>query len=143
MKVTVKPGFGKGKAAAPPSKSMAQRYLICAALCEGTAGIENIAFSDDVNAALRCVKALGAEVRTEKNTAFVTGKINPEDGAVLDCSSSESRDRRDFQPLRSVMCSPGEKNVHFSPVQRGKLSRSQPPFSFKKRQSGNLDTYHH
>lgn len=88
MKVTVKPGFGKGKAAAPPSKSMAQRYLICAALCEGAAGIENIAFSDDVKAALRCVKALGAEVKTEKNTVFVTGKINPEDGAVLDCSSS-------------------------------------------------------
>lgn len=88
MEVTVKPGTARGKITAPPSKSMAQRFLICAAMAEGTSRIENIELSEDVAAAVRCLRALGAKIEISGSTVAVTGKIAPKDGAVLDCGAS-------------------------------------------------------
>ena len=50
---------------APPSKSMAHRHLICAALAEGESIIRNVAFSEDVLATIDCLRALGAEARSD------------------------------------------------------------------------------
>ena len=58
-----------GKIIAPPSKSMAHRYIICASLAKGVSRIDNIAYSDDIKATLDCVEALGA--RIEKGDSFV------------------------------------------------------------------------
>ena len=51
-----------GRFEAPPSKSMAHRYIICASLAKGVSRIDNIAYSDDIKATLDCVESLGAKV---------------------------------------------------------------------------------
>ncbi len=88
MEITIKPGAARGEITAPPSKSAAQRCLICAALADGTSLIENIELSQDAAATVRCLCALGAQIKVSGSTAAVTGKIAPQSGAVLDCGES-------------------------------------------------------
>ncbi len=47
---------------APPSKSMAHRYLICAALACGESYISGIELSEDVKATMNCLSKLGADI---------------------------------------------------------------------------------
>ena len=48
MIVKIERSRAEGRAFAPPSKSLAHRYLICAALADGTSRISNVAFSEDI-----------------------------------------------------------------------------------------------
>lgn len=90
----------KGKLLAPPSKSMAHRYLICAALAEGRSVIHNIDFSEDIKATLGCIKQLGASAEVDGNTIIVNGSSNLSsgDGRIFDCNESGST-LRFFIPL--------------------------------------------
>ena len=56
-----KPCKLKGSIDAPPSKSMAHRYLIGAALSNEICQISGIDYSEDILASIDCLKALGAE----------------------------------------------------------------------------------
>lgn len=63
--VAVKPGFRSGMVIAPPSKSLAHRALICAALCENNnSNVVNIDLSQDISATVEALKVLknGGEV---------------------------------------------------------------------------------
>ena len=60
MRVHFEPGVCRGTVTVPPSKSMAHRTLICAALAEGESVIENLAFSQDIEATIRGLTAFGA-----------------------------------------------------------------------------------
>ena len=60
MDVKVYPGTLIGTVKAPPSKSMAHRALICAALSDGTSHIKGISGSKDMDATIDCLTALGA-----------------------------------------------------------------------------------
>ncbi len=62
-----------GTVMAPPSKSMAHRYLICAGLSNGTSMISNIALSEDVKATIDCLAALGAKIVIHGDRVTVTG----------------------------------------------------------------------
>lgn len=73
MRIKVCPSKANGVISAPPSKSMAHRMLICAALSEGTSIIDNIAFSQDILATLDCVKAMGADVTIDGNVITLKG----------------------------------------------------------------------
>ena len=73
MKVTIRPGKASGIVAAPPSKSMAHRTLICAALSQGTSRISGLAYSEDILATLDCLRALGAVCTVDGDTVTVTG----------------------------------------------------------------------
>ena len=73
MKVEITPSQVKGEIIAPPSKSMAHRLLICAALSEGESTISNIAYSEDILATVDCIKAMGADVKVKGNTITVRG----------------------------------------------------------------------
>lgn len=73
MKVTICPGKASGIVAAPPSKSMAHRALICAALSQGTSRISGLAYSEDILATLDCLRALGAVCTVDGDTVTVTG----------------------------------------------------------------------
>lgn len=73
MRVTIQPGRAVGTVAAPPSKSMAHRLLICAALSEGVSHIRGISLNEDICATLDCLRALGAECTLQKDTATVKG----------------------------------------------------------------------
>ncbi len=62
----------------PPSKSMAHRLLICAALANGTSQLSGLAFSEDIRATIRALTALGAKVHTTENgDVSVSGMSKP------------------------------------------------------------------
>ena len=90
MTVTIKKSVAKGVIAAPPSKSMAHRALICGALSGGSK-IENIEYSNDILATLDCLSALGAKIEKNDNTVAIGG-LNPfaSKEATLDCRESGS-----------------------------------------------------
>ncbi len=92
MTVTIKPSTARGTLKAPPSKSMAHRLLLCAALAKGTSTISNIAYSDDILATLDCIRALGAECKLCGDTVTVTGTdITKLSGKItLPCRESAS-----------------------------------------------------
>src|SRR3990172_3392379 len=79
----------KGEVCAPPSKSYTQRMLIAASLSLGTSKISGPLFSDDTEATLRAVKALGAKVNVAKGCWTVEG-VSPLKGAKepIDCGES-------------------------------------------------------
>ncbi len=91
MNVTIERSTAHGHIAAPPSKSMAHRDLICGALSAGST-ITNVARSEDINATLRCLTALGAQVEQDGDTVRLGG-LDPAASAPtapLDCHESGS-----------------------------------------------------
>ena len=81
-----------GTATAPPSKSMAHRHLICAALAEGKSIVHGIADSEDIKATIGALRGLGCKISVENETAVVEG-ICPSDfagGAELFVNESGS-----------------------------------------------------
>ena len=89
MRVKIYPSRAHGTATAPPSKSMAHRLLICAALAEGSSRIEGVALSEDIRATLRCLDALGAQSRLDGDTVYMTGAF-PRVRGLLDAGESGS-----------------------------------------------------
>lgn len=73
MNVSVQPGKATGTVAAPPSKSMAHRLLICAGLAKGTSCIGNLDYNEDILATMDCLRALGATCTPEGDTVTVVG----------------------------------------------------------------------
>lgn len=73
MKVRIEPGRACGTTAAPPSKSMAHRLLICAGFADGISVIHGIDPSEDVLATSDCLRTLGAELHTDGADVTVTG----------------------------------------------------------------------
>lgn len=101
MRVEIRPAKARGTVAAPPSKSMAHRLLICAGLAEGESVIRNLAFSEDVKATIACLRSLGAEIWLDSDTANVIGTdVTKPLGttAVLPCNECGST-LRFFTPL--------------------------------------------
>ena len=72
MIVTIEKSTAFGEITAPPSKSMAHRYLICGANTTKSV-IENVDFSEDIKATINCLKALGTEVSIDGNTVTIGG----------------------------------------------------------------------
>lgn len=79
----------KGEVCAPPSKAYTQRMLIASALAHGPSKISGPLLSDDTEATLRAVKALGAEVKAAEDCWTVEG-AQPLRGAQtpIDCGES-------------------------------------------------------
>ncbi len=73
MDVRIEPRRLSGIVTPPPSKSLAHRYVIAAALAAGVSTIKNVAFSEDVEATLRCMEALGARWETAEDGLRVSG----------------------------------------------------------------------
>jgi 3-phosphoshikimate 1-carboxyvinyltransferase len=78
-----------GEVCAPSSKSYTQRMLIAASLSHGTSKISGPLLSEDTEATLRAVKALGAKVNVAKGCWTVIGTVSVK-GAnePIDCGES-------------------------------------------------------
>ncbi|KPV94618.1 3-phosphoshikimate 1-carboxyvinyltransferase [Pseudoalteromonas sp. P1-9] len=65
-----------GEVALPGSKSLSNRILLLAALCEGTTQVVNVLDSDDIRHMLKALNAMGVEVslNEDKTIAQVHGK---------------------------------------------------------------------
>ena len=91
MRVTLEPGVLRGTAAAPPSKSMAHRMLICAALAEGESLVRPVELSEDILATSDGLRALGARIEPEGDGLRVTGcRPSEAKGGVIPCRESGS-----------------------------------------------------
>ena len=91
MRVSVSSAFLKGVVKAPPSKSLAHRALICAALARGKKTIiDNIELSNDVRATLSCLCSIGVKYNYNdyKLTVYSPEKYNEK--AELFCMESGS-----------------------------------------------------
>ena len=91
MKAVIQPGIARGTVAAPPSKSMAHRQLICAALSGGCSTVRGVEPSEDILATADCLRALSAGVDCDGDTASIRGfdpRRSP--SAVLRCRESGS-----------------------------------------------------
>ncbi len=102
MNITISPAKIHGTVAAPPSKSMAHRAVLCAALAEGVSHIGNLEFSKDISATLAAAGQLCAEVKTGADHATVKGlgQFRPIT-APVDCCESGST-LRFLIPLASL-----------------------------------------
>lgn len=72
MQVTLRPGNIHGLLAAPPSKSMAHRAILCAALSGGSCQISHLDFSQDVVVTLAAVRQLGCALALEPDSVTIT-----------------------------------------------------------------------
>ena len=106
----------RGEIAALPSKSQAHRALICAALAKGKTRIVCGQTGQDVEATVRCLRALGAEIEYD-GTAYTVAPITvPAQDAVPDVGESGST----LRFLLPVACALGV-NTEF--VLHGRLAR--------------------
>ena len=99
MIATFKPCRLAGTVEAPPSKSMAHRYLIGAALSGEVCTLSGVDYSEDILASIDCLKALGANITTDANCVTVDpGSFMQAEHPVLECRESGST-LRFFLPL--------------------------------------------
>ena len=92
MTAQIRPGPAPaGTLAAPPSKSMAHRAVLCAALADGESRLANLAHSQDIDATLGAAAAFGARVEAGESAARITG-AHPlrAPQAPVDCCESGS-----------------------------------------------------
>ncbi|WP_243129595.1 3-phosphoshikimate 1-carboxyvinyltransferase, partial [Clostridium sp. HBUAS56017] len=95
--IKIYPNKLNGKVKIPPSKSMAHRAVICAALGDGISKISNIDFSDDIIATIEAMRALGAIINNISEDSIEVKGINSKDilssreyERVIDCNESGS-----------------------------------------------------
>ena len=109
MTAKFKPCNLHGNIDAPPSKSMAHRYLCGAALSGEKCTLTGIDFSEDILASIDCLRALGAEIVTDNDTVTVNPtEFMKAESPVLNCRESGST-LRFFIPLALCL----GKNVTF------------------------------
>lgn len=93
----------QGIIAAPPSKSMAHRYLIGAALSGENCLLSGVDYSEDILATLDCLKTLGAEIfKNNDEITICSDRFLKTEHPVLECRESGST-LRFFIPLALCM----------------------------------------
>lgn len=118
-KIKIKSKKLEGRVAVPPSKSMAHRAIICAALANGVSTISNIDLSDDIIATIDAMRSLGANiVKKDEKTFIVDGSdtFTNSDFKTIDCNESGST-LRFLVPISLI----AENNVKF--IGRGNLGK--------------------
>lgn len=137
----------KGTVSAPPSKSMAHRYLVGSALSKQKCSLSGVDYSEDILASIDCLKALGAEIIADKDTVTV----NPENfmktgNPILECRESGST-LRFFIPLSLCLGSEatlkGSTRLFERPLDVYEKLCAENNFTFKKNENsltvcGNL-----
>jgi 3-phosphoshikimate 1-carboxyvinyltransferase len=68
----------------PPSKSIANRALVCAALADGESIIDGLAPGDDTAAMVECLERLGVRVDLEEQDRRQVARVVGTGGALLD-----------------------------------------------------------
>ncbi|MBR6044861.1 MAG: 3-phosphoshikimate 1-carboxyvinyltransferase [Ruminococcus sp.] len=90
MDIKITPRLLSGSVTVPASKSVAHRLVIAAALADGESVITNVYPSKDILATVEAMRALGAEILLEGDTARIKGITAPPAEAVIDCGESGS-----------------------------------------------------
>lgn len=88
MNIRIEKSRAQGTVQAPPSKSLAHRYLIGGGLSAGSC-VQGVSSSEDMLATLDCLAALGAAVRRDGEAVFLGG-ADPARGATAPLGCRES-----------------------------------------------------
>lgn len=126
MQKQIVPSKLSGTVQVPSSKSVNHRAIISASLSTGTSRIENVFISDDINATIGAMRALGADIIEEGNTLVINGvdltQTSFQDPFTIDCAESGSTLRFIIPIIAAV---PG----HYTLTGRGLLlQRPMTPF---------------
>lgn len=136
MNVKITHGKLVGTVTVPPSKSVAHRMIIAAALAKGKSVITNLYPSVDILATIDAMRALGADIAFKNNTAVINGFKNIPEKALVDCCESGSTMRF----IIPIACALG---VNATFIGRGKLpERPITPFLEEFPKHGITFDYH-
>lgn len=120
--VKIEPCKLTGKVTVPPSKSLAHRAVICAALADGKSRLTNIQLSDDIIATAEAMKIFGATIEIEPDGLSVQGigkQEKKQTERTIDCNESGST-LRFLLPLAALFDSParftGKGNLGSRPL---------------------------
>ncbi len=90
MIVKIEKSKAKGRVSAPPSKSAAHRMLICGALAGKGATVKGIAYSEDIEATLRCLSSMGIIYNRNGDTISFLGREEGSTQRIFECNESGS-----------------------------------------------------
>lgn len=90
--VKINPTKLEGKISIPSSKSLSHRAIICAALSNQESHINNLVFSDDIDATCEAMKILGAEIeKTSRTSLKIRGRLPLQlNEDIINCNESGS-----------------------------------------------------
>ena len=103
MNAVIHPAPLSGNIAAIASKSDAHRLLILAALCQGETTLKMEQRSEDIDATIGCLRALGAEISLLPDGVLVRGIERVNEDPLLDCGESGSTFRF-LLPVAAALC---------------------------------------
>lgn len=111
MDITIHPGKLQGKIQAIASKSQAHRLLICASFSQNETTLFCTESNQDIEATVRCLNALGADIRRTEFGYIVTPISSVPEKAYIDCGESGST----LRFLLPVVCALGiNTTIHMS-----------------------------
>lgn len=107
MKIRINPSRLIGAVTPPPSKSIAHRAIIAAALSPGKSIVHNFALSEDIQATLGAIQTLGASYEIDGRDAVIDGIKKRVPHPQIDCHESGST-LRFLIPLALVLSGGGD-----------------------------------
>ena len=111
MNVTISRGKAQGTIIAPPSKSVAHRMLICGGLANAKSVITGINNSEDVQATLDCLAAIGVQYKHTGDVLEITGREVKKNKQIQEFFCRESGSTlRFFIPLALLT---GKKSIFY------------------------------
>ena len=90
MDITIHPGLLRGEIDVIPSKSIAHRYLICAAFADNATTLICPESNRDIEATVDCLNALGADIRRTDSGYEIIPIASLPEKATLNCCESGS-----------------------------------------------------
>ena len=102
MDKRIKSSIAKGIVKAPPSKSMAHRYIICAGLCDKVSTISNVDYSEDIKATIDCIKALGAKVDVGESFVSIDGRETVIQKILKNAHETTASDKTDMSDKQDI-----------------------------------------
>ena len=96
MNVRILPANLQGEVFAPPSKSVAHRALICAALANESSTVFPVDWSKDMEATIGALKTLGASIVRNDKEVTITGIGKAPKQAKVDCIEFQLPQQKEF-----------------------------------------------
>ena len=85
MNVTITPSGLIGRISAPSSKSFSHRMIIAASLADGVSEVSAVNPSEDIDATVDAMTALGARIVNDGNVYTIKGIGVPSSSAKINC----------------------------------------------------------
>jgi len=105
LEITINPKKLSGKVMVPPSKSVSHRAIICASLAKGKSLVKNIKYSQDIEATLDCMSAMGMTYERYEDSLTINGIDVFNSNGILSMNTRESGSTIRFLIPMALLCS--------------------------------------